>query len=166
MAVAVKALFLLALCTGLAGALPAWALGAAEPFMPPRRQAVVNAAASAAANAAASATPVAGAQPAADAAALPDQPGDAAAAGGLRGVRLAQRPQALIDGQWVAAGQAVRGAQLVAVQADHALLRWADGRTERLALAGQIELVRRARAASASAPATASQRSAPALDKP
>ncbi len=173
MAVAVKALSLLtllAVITGLHSALPAWALGAAEPFVPPRRQAVVNAGASAGASAAASAaahaTPAAGAQPAADAPALPDQPGDAVAAGGLRGVRLGQRPQALIDGQWVAAGQAVRGAQLVAVQADHALLRWADGRTERLALAGQIELVRRTRAASASASTTASPRSAPALDKP
>ncbi len=157
MAVAVKALSLLALLaviTGLHSALPAWALGAAEPFMPPRRQA------------AASAALTASAQLAAGAAALPDQPADTAAASGLRGVRLGQRPQALIDGQWVAAGQAVRGAQLLAVQADHALLRWADGRTERLALAGQIEPVRRTRAASASASTTASPHSAPALDKP
>lgn len=94
MAVAVKALSVLALLaviTGLASALPAWALGAAEPFVPPRRQA--------AASAAASATAVALAHSAASAPALPDQPGDAAATGGLLGVRLGQRPQALIDGQ-------------------------------------------------------------------
>lgn len=132
MAVAIKAL---AVFVGLAGALPVWALGAAEPFVPPRRAAAAAPAASAAREAV-----------------LQADPGDAVATGGFSGVRLGQRPQALIDGQWVVIGQAVRGAQLSAVQADHALLRWADGRTERLALAGQIELVRRGNAAPRSNP--------------
>lgn len=137
MAVAMKALALFALlCVGLAGALPAWALGVGEPFVPPRRYAT------------AAAAPAASAASAAREAVLQTELGDAVVAtGGFSGVRLGQRPQALIDGQWVAVGQAVRGAQLLAVQADHALLRWADGRTERLVLAGQTELVRRSHAA-------------------
>ncbi len=147
MAVAVRTLALLtALCAGLAGALPAWALGAGEPFVPPRRPAVAAAAPAPSAPSAASAAS------AAREAVLQADPGDAVATGGFSGVRLGQRPQALIDGQWVVIGQAVRGAQLSAVQADHALLRWADGRTERLALAGQIELVRRGNAAPRSNP--------------
>lgn len=55
-------------------------------------------------------------------------------ASGLRGVRLGSSPAALIDGSWVSPGQPVRGARLARIHLDGALLRHADGRTERLAL--------------------------------
>ncbi len=57
-----------------------------------------------------------------------------APAPGLRGVRLGKNPAALIDGNWVTPGQAVRGAWLASVRIDGALLRHPGGRTERLAL--------------------------------
>lgn len=55
-------------------------------------------------------------------------------AAGLRGVRLGTAPAALIDGQWVAPGQPVRGARLASVRIDGALLRHPGGRVERLPL--------------------------------
>ena len=55
-------------------------------------------------------------------------------AAGLRGVRLGNAPAALIDGQWIAPGQTVRGARLAAVRIDGALLRHPGGRVEQLSL--------------------------------
>lgn len=55
-------------------------------------------------------------------------------AAGLRGVRLGNAPAALIDGQWIATGQPVRGARLASVHIDGALLRHPGGRVERLPL--------------------------------
>ncbi len=87
-------------------AAPAFAMGSNAPFTPPRP-------ASASASAAS------------------DAP-ETAAVSGLSGVRLGQHSAALIDGQWVAHGGTVRSARLVALQADAATLRHADGRLERL----------------------------------
>lgn len=67
----------------------------------------------------------------------PTLPADSTSApptSGLTGVRLGHQPAALIDGAWVSPGQAVRGARLASVRPDGALLRFADGRTERVAL--------------------------------
>ena len=59
---------------------------------------------------------------------------------GLTGVRLGSRPQALIDGQWFTPGAQVRGARLLAIQADAVLLQPPDGAAQRLALTPQVEL--------------------------
>lgn len=58
----------------------------------------------------------------------------AAPTSGLSGVRLGHRPAALIDGEWFSPGQTVRGARLTSVRPDGALLRFADGRTEHVAM--------------------------------
>jgi hypothetical protein len=97
-----------ALVTGVLLALPAQrsaAIGPNDPFTPP--------------------SPTASAD---DAATAP------VAATGLTGVRLGRLPAALIDGEWVSPGQSVRGARLVEVRLDGALLRHADGHTESIAL--------------------------------
>jgi hypothetical protein len=86
--------------------LPARALGPQQPFTPPS-------AAPRGADATAAATP---------------------SFGGLTGVRLGSSPRALIDGDWIALGQAVRDGRLVGVSVDAAVLRLADGRTEHLLL--------------------------------
>lgn len=101
-------------------ALPASALGAAAPFVPP------GATASAAA----------------DGQVLSATGGASAAAGGMQlsGIRLGAQPQALLDGQWLAPGAMVRGARLVKVGADAVHLRTPDGRMQRLALTPQVEL--------------------------
>ena len=59
---------------------------------------------------------------------------DLVVATGLTGLRLGRLPAALIDGDWISPGQAVRGARLIAVGLDGALLRHADGRTEHITL--------------------------------
>ena len=59
---------------------------------------------------------------------------DPVVATGLTGLRLGRLPAALIDGDWISPGQTVRGARLVAVGLDGALLRHADGRTEHITL--------------------------------
>lgn len=105
-------------CTAALFAGPAWPLGAAAPFQPPA--AVLPAAA------------------------LPaDAAGSAAAAAappGLTGIRLGAKPQALIDGRWLASGASVRGARLAVLDADTVQLRHGDGRIEKLSLTPQVEL--------------------------
>lgn len=104
--------------------LPHWAaaMGPDAPFTPPASRSTTATAASAAAE----------------------------PASGLRGVRLGSAPAALIDGHWIAPGQPVRGARLALIRIDGALLRHADGRTERLALFPKT-----------TAPPAADERSAP-----
>lgn len=92
-----------ALCA--AALVPAQALGPQAPFTPPG-----------AASAAAAASPTA---------AEPEF-------GGLSGVRLGTRPQALIDGRWLRLGEAVRGARLGTVTRHGATLLHPDGRREHL----------------------------------
>jgi hypothetical protein len=92
-----------------AAAAPACALGPSAPFTPPA--------------AAASAPAIDSAQTAA-----------AADASGLAGVRLGATPQALIDGHWHRAGDAVRGARLVAVTRHGVTLQHPDGRVDQLFL--------------------------------
>ena len=62
-----------------------------------------------------------------------------ATSSGLAGVRLGTSPGALVDGQWIALGQAVRGARLVSVRAHDVSLRHTDGRIERLALFPEVQ---------------------------
>ena len=90
---------------------PAWALGPAAPFLPPR-----TAAAAALDSATPAAAPV------------------GATAAGLVGIRLGTTTMALIDGQWWLLGSRPRGALLTAVTSRGAWLRHADGRIEHLAL--------------------------------
>ena len=117
---------LLALCAPLlATSSAALAMGAAAPFAPPPRVAVPAAAA-------------------APAAADPSAPAVANAANaigaGLSGIHLGTRPRALIDGDWVALGETVRGARLHALRADEAQLRHPDGRIEHLRFTPLVEL--------------------------
>lgn len=56
--------------------------------------------------------------------------GDAPAAAGLSGVRLGRHAGAVIDGQWVRKGQAVRGARLVQIQRTRVTLQHPDGHQE------------------------------------
>lgn len=100
----------IALLLGLALA-PAHALGPSAPFTPP-------------------ATP----QQAASAPADRALPAAAAGTSGLAGVRLGTPAQALIDGRWHRAGDAVRGARLVAVTRTGVTLHHPDGRAEQLFL--------------------------------
>lgn len=117
---------LLALCAPLlATSSAALAMGAAAPFAPPPRVAVPAAAA-------------------APAAADPSAPAVANAANaigaGLSGIHLGTRPRALIDGDWVALGETVRGARVHALRADEAQLRHPDGRIEHLRFTPLVEL--------------------------
>ncbi len=117
---------LLALCAPLlATSSAALAMGAAAPFAPPPRVAVPAAAA-------------------ASAAADPSAPAVANAANaigaGLSGIHLGTRPRALIDGDWVALGETVRGARVHALRADEAQLRHPDGRIEHLRFTPLVEL--------------------------
>lgn len=66
----------------------------------------------------------------------------------LTGLRTGTRPQALIDGQWLAVGDRQGLAVLQAVDAQGAWLRHPDGRLERLALLGtDVQLQRHGRSA-------------------
>jgi hypothetical protein len=125
MALALKSTALL-LAAMAAAALPraALALGPAAPFAPPRVAAAPVAAASAASAASAAADP-------------------SAAAGGLGGVHLGLRPTALIDGEWRQVGETVRGATVLAIDAQGARLAHADGRIEQLSLVPADALRRR-----------------------
>ena len=78
----------------------------------------------------------------------------------LTGVRLGPAPAALIDGEWVAPGTPVRGAQLLRVQRTGAALRHADGRIEWLALFS-LDNPPPAAEVAASDPAEASSRDTP-----
>ena len=78
----------------------------------------------------------------------------------LTGVRLGRAPAALIDGEWVAPGARVRGAQLLRVQRTGAALRHTDGRIEWLALFS-LDNPPPAADAAASGPAEASSRDTP-----
>ena len=49
---------------------------------------------------------------------------------GLTGVRLGKYAGAVIDGQWIRKGQAIRGARLVAIQRTKVTLRHPDGHQE------------------------------------
>jgi hypothetical protein len=87
----------------------AHAVGPKDPFTPPGRAPVV----------------------------VPDVRGSAtstAGHSGLTGLRFGRKPQALIDGEWVALGQTVRGARLARLRPQHALLVHPDGREERLSM--------------------------------
>lgn len=110
----------LALLLGCAAA-PACALGPAAPFTPP-----AAAAASAPADRAIAASA-------------------AADVSGLAGVRLGNRPQALIDGRWHRAGDAVRGARLTAVTRTGATLQHPDGRIDQLFLLPSAAVPQRAK---------------------
>lgn len=112
---------LCALCAAAMVAAPAVrAAGPASPFTPP--PAVQRAAAAMAPAAAAAAS-----SPEATASA-------AAPTFTLEGVRVGVAARALIDGRWVALGEQVHGATLVAVDTRGALLRRAGGQIERLGL--------------------------------
>lgn len=87
------------------------AMGSGAPFTPPRAAATSASASSSG-----------------------DDSVNAVVASGLSGVRTGHRAAALIDGQWLAVGDTVRGARVLSVQADAATLRHADGRIERLLL--------------------------------
>ncbi len=132
---------LLALAAPLSYLPSALALGAGAPFAPPARVASPAAVAavvarSASASAPTSETPADMTMPmAADLA-------RAAAGSGLNGIQLGAQPRALIDGEWVAPGEAVRGARLHSLRADEAQLRYPDGRLERLRLTPLVELQR------------------------
>ena len=102
------------------------AMGAAAPFTPPSRVA-------APASAPASAATRDPATPAFVSAAV-------AVGSGLSGMHLGSPPRALIDGEWVAVGDMVRGARLQALRADEAQLRHPDGRLEHLRMAPLVEL--------------------------
>lgn len=104
------------LCAALALASAARSAGPADPFSPPRAARGAAAAASAAAG-----------------------PTTAAV---LTGVRTGARPAALIDGLWLPLGAQSGSARLVAVDADAAVLRHADGRVERLLLSPDVQLRR------------------------
>ena len=106
----------------------AQAMGSAAPFTPPKHTA-------------AAASGVAESAPA-----VPD-----ASSAGLAGVRLGKPSAALIDGQWVAPGATVRGAQLTQLNQAGATLRHSDGRLEFMPLTPGVQWVRRA-AATATAP--------------
>ncbi|KNZ33510.1 MAG: hypothetical protein AD742_06375 [Methylibium sp. NZG] len=106
----------------------AHALGAAAPFTPPSRVASPEAASAQAAAGSAALPPPTPTPTAADMARA------AGADTGLSGVHLGPQPRALIDGEWVALGDVVRGARLHSLRADHAQLRHPDGRLERLLL--------------------------------
>jgi hypothetical protein len=84
---------------------PALALGPADPFRPPGPSLAV---------------------------ALQDK--TQVANGALAGVRLGTKPAALVDGEWIALGQTVRGMRLLSVRMHDITLQHADGRIERLAL--------------------------------
>jgi hypothetical protein len=134
---------LLALCAPLlAASSAALAMGAAAPFAAPPRVAVPAAAAASAA-----------ADPLAPAVANAASAANAANAigAGLSGIHLGTRPRALIDGDWVALGETVRGARLHALRADEAQLRHPDGRLEHLRFTPLVEL--HARPHSSSLPA-------------
>ena len=120
---------LLALGVALLAAPPAQAVGAAAPFTPPSRAAALAAAPTSATESGntVSATPLL-ATPAPETGL------------GLTGIQLGAQPRALIDGEWVALGAAVRGARLHALRADEAQLRHSDGRMERLLLTPLVEL--------------------------
>ena len=125
----------LALCAPLLGASAVLALGAAAPFAPPAPPA--RTAVKPAALALAAAAP-----PQAVAASEPDATPVAAVAGsGLSGIHLGTPPRALIDGEWVALGERVRGARLHAVHAEEVRLRHPDGRIERLLLTPQVQML-------------------------
>lgn len=120
---------LLALCAPLlATSSAALAMGAAAPFAPPPRVAVPAAAAAPAA-----------ADPSAPAVANAANAANAIGAG-LSGIHLGTRPRALIDGDWVALGETVRGARVHALRADEAQLRHPDGRIEHLRFTPLVEL--------------------------
>lgn len=87
---------------------PVWAMGPNDPFVAPRIEQTSGLAGEAAASA----------------------DGDAAAATGLSGVRLGRHAGAVIDGQWVRKGQAVRGARLVQIQRTRVTLKHPDGHEE------------------------------------
>ncbi len=134
----------LALCAPLLGPSAVLALGAAAPFAPPARIVVKPAppAPALAPAAAAAAAATAATLPQAAAASEPEATPVAAVAGsGLSGIHLGTPPRALIDGEWVALGERVRGARLDAVRAAEVHLRHPDGRIERLPLTPQVQLL-------------------------
>lgn len=110
-------------CLGWSG--PALALGPAAPFTPP-------------------------------AVALSDTSDTALASPvtqGLSGIKLGRRPQALIDGAWVAPGASVRdGAVLTAIDRRSVQLRHADGTLEELLLSPGVAMNRSSRPAHANKP--------------
>ena len=102
----------LALCAALlAGVTPAGAIGPRDPFTPPGKEAVVVV-------------------PPLESLSTVAPPVGA----GLTGMRFGARPQALIDGEWVAVGKTVRGARLARLLPQHAVLVHPGGREERLPL--------------------------------
>ena len=117
----------------------AQAMGSAAPFTPPKHTA-------AAANGVAEGAPAA-----------PD-----AGSAGLAGVRLGKPSAALIDGQWVAPGATVRGAQLTQLSVAGATLRHSDGRLEFMPLTPGVQWVRRAAATAPTANAANAATAAPA----
>ena len=136
----------------------AWALGPKAPFAPP-------AASEVAAQGAAGVAGTAGAAIAPSAA--------AAAQSGIAGVRLGSRAMALIDGEWWPLGGRPRGAELSAIDRRGAWLRYADGRSEFLALVPApatpmpgTESTPRAAAAAAAPLARPSERTASPTAKP
>lgn len=128
----------LALCAPLLGPSAVLALGAAAPFAPPARIVVKPAALAPAAAAVVAAAVL----PQAAAASEPEATPVAAVAGaGLNGIHLGTPLRALIDGEWVALGERVRGARLDAVRTAEVHLRHPDGRIERLPLTPQVQLL-------------------------
>ena len=120
----------LALCGPLITTTSVLAMGAAAPFTPPPRVAAPTAAAASAPASAATLDPT-----------TPALVNSAVATeSGLSGMHLGSPPRALIDGEWVAVGDTVRGARLQALHADEAQLRHPDGRLERLRMAPLVEL--------------------------
>lgn len=72
---------------------------------------------------------------------------------GLSGIKLGRRPQALIDGVWVALGATVRdGAVLTAIDRRSVQMRHADGTLEQLSLSPGVEMNRSSRRAHATTP--------------
>ena len=137
-------------------ALPAWGLGAAAPFVPPKRMPAASAASAAIASVSSVANAAHGtpAEPLAPASASEThRPAASAAEAGtaaLAGIRSGRgAATALIDGAWHAPGARVRGATLSSVAADHAVLRHPDGHLERLAMQPAIRLHLRAAEGSA-----------------
>lgn len=132
----------LALCAPLLGPSAVLALGAAAPFAPPARIVVKPAPPAPPPAPAAAAAATAAAPPQAAAASEPEATPVAAVAGtGLSGIHLGTPPRALIDGEWVALGERVRGARLDAVRTAEVQLRHPDGRIERLPLTPQVQLL-------------------------